>query len=115
MVREAVREDLEQVPGLYLYLHEQFVPALSEYLMSVRNQIVEDENHHLTVKGVENKIVSSCVCVVIPNLTRNVRPYAFVENVVSHGDYYIAENGYGVMVITSMEIYGRTEHGKYHR
>lgn len=87
MVREAVREDLEQVLGLYLYLHEQSVPALSEHLMSTWNQIVEDENHHLIVKTVENKIVSSCVCVVIPNLMRNVRPYAFVENVVIHGDY----------------------------
>ena len=87
MVREAVREDLEQVLGLYLYLHEQSVPALSEHLMSTWNQIVEDENHHLIVKTAENKIVSSCVCVVIPNLTRNVRPYAFVENVVTHGDY----------------------------
>ena len=87
MVREAVREDLEQVLGLYLYLHEQSVPALSEHLISTWNQILEDENHHLIVKEVENKIVSSCVCVVIPNLTRNVRPYAFVENVVTHGDY----------------------------
>ncbi|MCR5331355.1 MAG: GNAT family N-acetyltransferase, partial [Lachnospiraceae bacterium] len=50
-------------------------------------RIIGDQNHHLIVCEVEGKIVSSCVYVIIPNLTRNVRPYAFVENVVTHTDY----------------------------
>lgn len=87
MVREAVKEDLEELLELYLCLHEESVPEESEHLRSVWNQILNDENHHLIVNVEDGRIVSSCVCVVIPNLTRNVRPYAFVENVVTHKDY----------------------------
>lgn len=87
MVREAIREDLSEVLELYLYLHEQSVPEQSEHLSATWEQILSDPNHHLIVNVVDKKIVSSCVCVIIPNLTRNVRPYAFVENVVTHADY----------------------------
>lgn len=87
MVREVIKEDLEEVLQLYLYLHEKSVPERSEHLISTWNQIVEDENHHLIVNIIDNKIISSCVCVIIPNLTRDVRPYALVENVVTHKDY----------------------------
>ena len=87
MVREAKQEDLKEILELYLYLHEKSVPELSEYLMSTWDQIIQDENHHLIVNEVDGKIISSCVCVIIPNLTRNVRPYAFVENVVTHSQH----------------------------
>lgn len=87
MVREARQEDLAEVLDLYLYLHEKSVPEQSEQLSVTWEQIILDKNHHLIVNVIDKKIVSSCVCVIIPNLTRNVRPYAFVENVVTHSDY----------------------------
>lgn len=92
MVREAKKEDLNELLELYLYLHEDSVPEPSEHLTKTWNQIISDENHHLIVNEINGKIVSSCVCVIIPNLTRNVRPYAFVENVVTHAEY--RERGY---------------------
>lgn len=86
VVREAVKEDLQKVLELYLFLHEKSIPEQSDHLSETWNQILEDENHHLIVNEVEEKIVSSCVCVIVPNLTRNVRPYALIENVVTHPD-----------------------------
>ena len=87
MVREAKKEDLEALLKLYLFLHEENIPEQNEHLEKTWNQIIGDPNHHLIVNEIDGQIVSSCVCVIIPNLTRNVRPYAFVENVVTHADY----------------------------
>lgn len=87
MVREAVQTDLDQVLKLYLHLHEDSIPKPSEHLGKTWERIIADPDHHLIVNEVDGQIVSSCVCVVIPNLTRNVRPYAFVENVVTHADH----------------------------
>jgi GNAT superfamily N-acetyltransferase len=87
MIREADKNDLQQILELYLYLHETSVPKDSKKLRNTWDRIINNKNHHLIVCEVVDKIVASCVCVIIPNLTRNVRPYAFVENVVTHGEY----------------------------
>ena len=84
MVREARKEDLDALLELYLYLHEDSIPEHSDHLKNTWEQIISDKAHHLIVNEQDGKIVSSCVCVIIPNLTRGVRPYAFVENVVTH-------------------------------
>lgn len=84
MVREAVKKDLDELLHLYLFLHEKDIPEQSQHLQNVWNEIISDKNHHIIVNVVDGRIVSSCVCVIIPNLTRNVHPYAFVENVVTH-------------------------------
>lgn len=84
MVREAVKKYLDELLHLYLFLHEKDIPEQSQHLQNVWNEIISDKNHHIIVNVVDGRIVSSCVCVIIPNLTRNVRPYAFVENVVTH-------------------------------
>ena len=87
MVREAVKEDLFEILNLYLFLHEDNVPEDSEHLQKTWKDILEDVNHHIIVNEIDGKIISSCVCVIIPNLTRNIRPYAFIENVVTNEAY----------------------------
>ena len=92
MIREAKHEDLNAILELYLFLHEDSIPEKDEHLRKTWMQIIQDKDHHLIVNEIDGKIISSCVCVIIPNLTRNVRPYAFVENVVTHADF--RGNGY---------------------
>ncbi|MGP1598266.1 GNAT family N-acetyltransferase [Peptoanaerobacter stomatis] len=87
MVREAIKEDLYELLSLYLFLHEKDIPKDTENLENTWNTIIEDVNHHIIVNEINGKILSSCVCVVIPNLTRNIRPYAFIENVVTNEEY----------------------------
>lgn len=87
MVREIKKYELNTLLELYLYLHEESIPKMTEHLQQTWETIINDKNHHIIVKEINGKIVSSCVCVIIPNLTRNIRPYAFIENVVTHKDY----------------------------
>lgn len=87
MIREAVHSDLKEILELYLDLHETKIPEESEQLRDTWEKIINDKDHHLIACEVDGKIVASCVCVIIPNLTRNVRPYAFVENVVTHSEH----------------------------
>ena len=87
MIREIYINELNSLLELYTHLHETGLPENTEYLEKTWRTICNDENHHIIVCDIEGKIVSSCVCVIIPNLTRNIRPYAFIENVVTHSDY----------------------------
>lgn len=86
-VREIRANELYALLELYLHLHESKIPDNTEYLERTWQTITEDKNHHIFVAEENGQLVSSCVCVIIPNLTRCVRPYAFVENVVTHKDY----------------------------
>ena len=86
-VREIKTDELNELLELYTHLHETGVPEQSEKLSDTWTTIINDRNHHIIVAEENGKLVSSVVCVIIPNLTRNVRPYAFIENVVTHSDY----------------------------
>lgn len=118
MIREAEYKDLEQLLTLYLHLHETKLPD-SKNLFHIWNKIVNDENYHIIVCETDGKIVSSVTCVIIDNLTRNVRPYALIENVVTDlnhrnkgyatacmrfaKDIAVKNNCYKIMLLTGSE------------
>ena len=82
-VREIAVGDLEGLLRLYTELHEDPMPAQGETLSALWHGILEDKNHHIVVAEKKGEIVSSCVVLVVPNLTHGQRPYALIENVVT--------------------------------
>lgn len=83
MVREITDSDFEGLMRLYMQLHDNPMPEKTDEIMDLWLSILNDKNHHIIVAEVGGEIVSSCVCVIIPNLTHGQRPYAFVENVIT--------------------------------
>ncbi len=45
----------------------------------------------------EEQLVSTCTISIIPNLTRGLRPYGIIENVVTHIDH--RKKGYGTKLL----------------
>jgi len=86
-IREVDKSDLDGLQELYLHLHESEKLPATPKLNSLWNEIIADENYHILVGEIEGKVVSSVTLSVIKNLTRGMRPYALIENVVTHKDY----------------------------
>ncbi len=87
MIREIEETDLEGLLKLYMQLHDNPFPEIDGKVSDIWNEILADKNHHIIVAEENGRIVSSCVCVIIPNLTRGQRPYAFIENVITDEAY----------------------------
>lgn len=87
MIREVCENDLDGLLRLYMQLHDNPFPETEGKVSDIWQSILADKNHHIIVAEENGKIISSCVCVIIPNLTRGQRPYAFIENVVTDAGY----------------------------
>lgn len=86
-ISEAQEKDLDDLLMLYTQLHDNTMPEKSSYLLELWNNIINDPNHHIVVFRKDGRIVSSCVIVIIRNLTHNQRPYALIENVITDEQY----------------------------
>ena len=86
-VREATDNDLGELLELYTHLNNNVMPTTNERAEDVWTKIRKDANHHVIVAEYDGRIVSSCILLIVPNLTHNQEPYALIENVVTHTDH----------------------------
>lgn len=116
MIREITNADFDGLMKLYTQLHNNPMPEKTTDILELWDRIIEDKNHHIIVAEEDSKIVSSCVCVIIPNLTHNQQPYALIENVITDEAYRkcgfatqclnyaqeiaVKENCYKIMLLT---------------
>ncbi|MDE5670014.1 MAG: GNAT family N-acetyltransferase [Eubacterium sp.] len=116
MLREINENDFNGLSELYTHLHNNKPIENSDENIALFNAILKDKNHHIIVAEEDGKIVSSCVCIIIPNLTHNQQPYALIENVVTDKAYRklglasaclsfakqiaVADNCYKMMLLT---------------
>ena len=87
MIREITDSDFDGLMRLYAQLGPNPVPEKAGEALEVWRGILSDKNHHIIVAEENGRIISSCVCVIIPNMTHDQRPYAVVENVVTDVEY----------------------------
>ncbi|MBQ3254053.1 MAG: GNAT family N-acetyltransferase [Acholeplasmatales bacterium] len=87
MIREIKKEELCQLLELYKNLNNNTMPIINDRILSLWDNILSNNNYHIIVAVIDGKVVSSCTCIIIPNLTHNQRPYAFIENVVTDSNY----------------------------
>jgi ribosomal protein S18 acetylase RimI-like enzyme len=89
-IREATANDVDDLQELYIKHLTQDPPKepqIKEEWISLLEEIKLNKDYYLIVGVVNGKVVSSVTLVVIRNLTHNLRPYAVMENVVTHYDY----------------------------
>ena len=90
IIRQAKPEDAQDLKTLYFEFLTQFPPKEEQDMdrwADVISRFEKSEDRFLLVAEEDGKAVSTVQVAIIEGLTHNVRPFAVIENVVTHGDY----------------------------
>ena len=90
IIRQAKPEDAQDLKTLYFEFLTHFPPKEEQDMnrwAEVISRFENAEDRFLLVVEEDGKAVSSVQVAIIEGLTHNVRPFAVVENVVTHGEY----------------------------
>lgn len=90
-------DELDELLILYRQLHPEDPVEKGECLKRTWSEICNDKNLFYLVIEEDGMIVSSCTLAIIKNLTRGLRPYGIIENVITHQDH--RKKGFGTRVL----------------
>ena len=92
-IRPGNSDDLDRLLDLYIHLSPTNTRYSLEQAQEIFTRFQCYPGSQILVGEIGNVLVASCTVVVVPNLTRGGKPYALVENVVTHTDH--RGKGYG--------------------
>ena len=87
VVRPADHSDLPHLLDLYVHLNPDDARCSPEDAVAVLDRLLRYKGSVVLVGTIGDALVTTCTLVVIPNLTRGGKPYALIENVVTHADH----------------------------
>ena len=87
VIREVAEVELPALLHLHAHLNPNDPALPLDKAAEIWEPIVQDSNHHVYGVYWEENLVATCELIVIANLTRGGRPYALIENVVTHSDH----------------------------
>lgn len=96
-VRSAEPEDLPRLLELYRHLNPDDPQVTPDKANAQLGLLRQYPGSGIFVAEVKGEFVATCTLVVIPNLARGARPYALIENVVTHSEH--RRMGYGKHVL----------------
>ncbi|MBU8537896.1 GNAT family N-acetyltransferase [Falsiroseomonas tokyonensis] len=97
VIRPARAEDLPGMLELYRHLSPDNAPPAPAVAEAAWQALLQSGLTTVFVAAEAGRPVASCTLVVVPNLTRGGRPYAVIENVVTHADFRRRGLGHGVL------------------
>ncbi len=89
-IRKAKGTDAQELKVLYFEYLTHFPPKEEQDMEEwtrILDKFEKDENMHLLVVEEDGHVVSTVQMAIVETLTHNIRPYAVIENVVTHVDY----------------------------
>lgn len=90
IIRQAKYTDADDLRTLYFDYLTHYPPKEKQDMdiwRKLLDKFEKDENMYLLVAETDGKVVSTIQMAIIENLTHNVRPFAVIENVVTHISY----------------------------
>jgi GNAT superfamily N-acetyltransferase len=97
VIRAAIHDDLEGVLELYRFLNPKDPVSDDTKVSRVWRDLLDSKGTTIFVAELGNTLVATCTLTIVANLTRGARPYAIIENVVTHAGHRRAGFGRSIM------------------